>query len=158
MFDQKTLLVNKSSSNKDSRHVLNNRAHQANIKRLSELELTFHGAQFLTIGKTAYLGSQYHGETIFPSYKGYYDTAIRELLIPAGYLLHKVPKINTQLSSTTKLLHFMLPNLFPIFDTKVCKQLFGTTHQTYEKYHAYVFELQQFLEQSHVASYINSIA
>lgn len=131
---------------------------QVNIDRLSELESIFYDAELSTIGRTAYLGSLYHGETIFSSYKGYYDTAIREFLVPAGYVIHKEPNLNTQLSSITKLLHFMCPYLFPIFDTKVCKQLFDTTRQTYERYLMYVFGLQQFLQQSEIGQYIKSLA
>ncbi|WP_374722892.1 hypothetical protein [Peribacillus tepidiphilus] len=131
---------------------------QGNIDRLSELESIFYDAELSTIGRTAYLGSLYHGETIFSSYKGYYDTAIREFLIPAGFLIHKQPNLDTQLSSITKLLHFMCPYLFPIFDTKVCKQLFDATRQTYERYHMYVFGLQEFLQRSDVGAYVLSIA
>jgi hypothetical protein len=131
---------------------------QVNINKLSELESIFYEAKLSTIGRTTYLGSLYSGETIFSSYKEYYDIAIREFLVPAGYVIHKEPNLNTQLSSITKLLHFMCPHLFPIFDTKVCKQLFGTTRQTYERYHIYVFGLQQFLQQSEVGSYILSLA
>lgn len=131
---------------------------QVYIDRLSELESTFYDAELATIERTAYLGSSYHGETIFSSYKGYYDVALREFLTPAGYIIHKEPNLDTQLSSTTKLLHFMCPSLFPIFDTKVCKQLFGTTRQTYERYHMYVFCLQQFLQETKVGSYILSLA
>lgn len=131
---------------------------QANIDRLSKLELIFYDAELATIGITVYLGSLHHGETIFSSYKGYYDVAIREFLTPAGYLIHKEPNLDTQLSSITKLLHFMCPSLFPIFDTKVCKQLFGTPRQTYERYHMYVFGLQRFLQETEVGSYILSLA
>ncbi len=131
---------------------------QVNIDRLSELESTFYDVELSTIRRTAYLGSLYHGETIFSSYKGYYDTAIREFLVPAGYVIHKEPNLNTQLSSITKLLHFMCPYLFPIFDTKVCKQLFDTTRQTYERYLMYIFGLQQFLQQSEIGQYIKSLA
>jgi hypothetical protein len=91
---------------------------QVNIDRLSELESTFYDVELSTIGRTAYLGSLYHGETIFSSYKGYYDTAIREFLVPAGYVIHKEPNLNTQLSSITKLLHFMCPYLFPFLIQK----------------------------------------
>lgn len=131
---------------------------QVNIDRLTELESIFYDAELVTIGITAYLGSLHHGETIFSSYKGYYDVALREFLTPAGYIIHKEPNLDTQLSSITKLLHFMCPSLFPIFDTKVCKQLFGTTRQTYERYHMYVFGLQQFLQQSKIGTYIQSLA
>lgn len=128
------------------------------ISCLNELELIFFDANLSSIGNTAYHGPKYHGEKIFASYKGYYDVAIREFLSPAGYLLHNKPSLDTQLSSTTKLLHFMCPSLFPIFDSKVCNQLYGTTNQTYKKYHAYVFAVQEFLNISEVSPYIFNIA
>lgn len=131
---------------------------QLNIDRLTELESIFYDAKLVTIGRTVYLGSMYHGETILSSYKGYYDVAIREFLYPAGYILNQKPNLDTQLSSSTKLLHFMCPSLFPIFDTKVCKRLFGTTRQTYARYHMYVFELQQFLQETEVGAYIRDVA
>jgi hypothetical protein len=126
--------------------------------KLTELESIYYDAELALIGRTAYLGSDFHGENIFPSYKGHYDLSIREFLEPAGKLLHGKINIDTQLSSTTKLLHFMCPHLFPIFDTKVCKQLFGTTHQTYGKYHEYLFSLQEFLREEEMGQYIINIA
>ena len=39
----------------------------------------------------------------------------------------------------------MFPELFPIFDTKVCQMLFGNKHYSYNKYCAYIFALQDFL-------------
>ncbi|WP_066320492.1 hypothetical protein [Bacillus sp. FJAT-29814] len=131
---------------------------QETLNILTELESIYYDAELETIGTTSYHGYKYHGETIFPSYKGYYDTSIREFLQPSGFLLHQEPNLDTQLSSTTKLLHFMCPNLFPIFDTKVCKQLFNTTRKTFERYHAYVFGLQKFLQEGESAPYINTIA
>lgn len=137
---------------------LNTEELQKYINELSDLELMFYDAQLLTIGKSAYLGSKYHGEAIFLSYNGSYDISIREFLKPAGTILHRKSNLDTQLSSTTKLLHFMCPNLFPIFDSKVCKKIFEAK-QSYARYHAYVFALQEFLEQqSEVSSYIVSIA
>jgi len=51
------------------------------------------------------------------------------------------------LPTTTKLLHFMLPELFPIFDSNVCKALYGNDRvEDYNKYHAYIFALLDFLE------------
>lgn len=43
--------------------------------------------------------------------------------------MHQDPNFDSQLSSTKKVLHFMCPNLFPVFDRKVCKKLFGLEHQ-----------------------------
>ncbi|CAM5734250.1 hypothetical protein SAFG77S_11599 [Streptomyces afghaniensis] len=120
------------------------------INKLTEIERYFYNAELLSIERTAYQG-EYQGETAFSSCNGYYDMGLRDFLIPAGKLLHDTVRLDTQLSSTTKLLHFMCPNLFPIFDTKVCKQIYGpSANQTYSKYHSYVFGLKEFLENSEI--------
>lgn len=95
------------------------------------MESTFYDADLSLIGRTAFHGYQYSGEIIFPSYKGYYDTSIREFLEHTGYLLHKVPNLITQLSSTTKLLHLRVHiyslSLIQKFVTTFSKQLIKPT-------------------------------
>ncbi|WP_456276766.1 hypothetical protein [Bacillus sp. AK128] len=126
------------------------------INILTEIEQNFYDAELSSIDRTAYQGYEYQGETAFCTYNGYYDMGLRDFLIPAGKLLHGTERLDTQLSSTTKLLHFMCPNLFPIFDTKVCKQIYGpTSKQTYSKYHAYVFGLKEFFENNEVGLQLN---
>jgi len=120
---------------------------QETIKKLTELESHFWEAELSTIGKTAYLGNEYHGESISPSYKGFYDVGIREFLELGSQLLHGKVNLDTQLSSTTKLLHFMCPQLFPIFDMKICNRIFSSNYQTYTRYTQYVFSLQKYLEE-----------
>lgn len=135
---------------------LNNKELQEQINILTELENYYFEAQLETIGKTSYLGSDpdFHGEIIFPSYNGSLDSSIRHFLYPAGKILHQDPNFDSQLSSITKLLHFMCPNLFPIFDRKVCKKLFGSEHQSYKRYHQYVFLLHSFLQETDEGKYI----
>lgn len=89
-------------------------------KRLTELESVFFDADLSTIGKSIYSTRLGREESIFPSYKSHPALAIRDFLKPASELIHIAFNQNTQLSSTTKLLHFMCPELFPIFDRKVC--------------------------------------
>ncbi|MEH7388026.1 hypothetical protein V7147_21905 [Bacillus sp. JJ1521] len=127
------------------------------INKLTEIERYFYDAELSSIERTTYQGFEYQGEASFYSYKGYYDMGLRDFLIPTGRLLHGLERLDTQLSSTTKLLHFMCPNLFP--NSKVCKQVFGSTpKQTYSKYHAYVFGLKEFFENNEVVSQINCLS
>lgn len=134
----------------------NDKELQEQMNILTELESYYFEAQLETIGKTSYLGSDpdFHREIIFPSYNGSLDSSIRHFLYPAGKIIHQDPNFDSQLSSTTKLLHFMCPNLFPIFDRKVCKKLFGSEYQSYKRYHQYVFLLQSFLQETYEGRYI----
>lgn len=52
---------------------------------------------------------------------------------------------DSNLSITTKILHFMHPYLFPIYDSKI-HHLFFKGDQSYSKYHTYIFTLRQWLE------------
>lgn len=97
-------------------------------------------------------------ESVLSSQKRDSNIKISEFFLHAGYMIHKEPRLNTQLSSVTKLLHFMCPFLFPIFDTKVCLQIFGTKYQTYDKYFIYLLGVQQYLKKGKSNSYVKELA
>jgi hypothetical protein len=53
----------------------------------------------------------------------------------------------------------MLPDLFPIFDANVCRAIFGNDRvEDYNKYHAYLFALQDYLEYDPSADAIFELA
>lgn len=124
------------------------------INSLTKLEAIYFDADLSNIGNIKFSNQ----ETIFSLYKGCSNLSIKKFLELGGRLLHSEARLNTQLSSTTKLLHFMCPGLFPIFDTKVCNKIFGTNYQTYDRYNTYIFSLQQYLEEGTEAAHIKEIA
>lgn len=64
----------------------------------------------------------------------------------AGIIMHSEFNKNTQLASITKLFHFMVPEVFPIFDQHVCRALFGTKTLNLKKYREYLKGVHAFIE------------
>lgn len=69
---------------------------------------------------------------------------INNLVEAADQILNSGGRWNYTIPTTSKLLHFMCPALFPIYDSNINKMMFGGQVNC-EKYHAYIFGLQQFL-------------
>lgn len=121
------------------------------IKNMAELENCFSSSKLWEIGNASYLGGLndpiraiHHGEKIFGDHMP--PVVIKDFLKDANSILN-YGNSNLNLPTSTKLLHFLFPDLFPIFDSKVCKTLYGNgTSTNYIKYHAYVFALQDFLK------------
>ncbi|WP_077622359.1 hypothetical protein [Sediminibacillus massiliensis] len=62
------------------------------------------------------------------------------------------------ISSTTKVLHFMCPGLFPMFDGNINQIIYGNKSFNYPKYHGYVFALREFLQTSSQTGKIKKLA
>lgn len=71
---------------------------------------------------------------------------LEEYLKKAGIIMHSEFNRNTQLASITKLFHFMVPEVFPIFDQHVCRALFGTKTLNLKKYREYLKGVHAFIE------------
>lgn len=52
------------------------------------------------------------------------------------------------LSTSSKLLHFMCPSLFPIFDKTICRTVFAQENPSFGKYEGYICALRKYLKQS----------
>lgn len=130
------------------------------IRALADLENTFYSSKLWEIGTEAYLGGvndplrgMHHGERIFGTGLGN-PVLINDFVQLANSILN-YGEVRFNFPTTTKLLHFMFPDLFPIFDSNVCQALYGNDRvEDYNKYHAYIFSLQNFLENEPVAEAI----
>lgn len=72
------------------------------------------------------------------------DFPLQTMLKEANRLLNKNPEV--RVVSCSKLLHFMMPGLVPIFDTNVSKRLFGDPTPTVDEYLEYVRLLRAYLQ------------
>ncbi|MEK5645853.1 hypothetical protein BK138_32225 [Paenibacillus rhizosphaerae] len=141
------------------------RLDENSIRALAELEGIFQSCRLWEIGTESYLGGLndpingiHHGERIFGTGFGRPPLLIKELIQLANSVLN-FGENRLNLPTTTKLLHFMFPELLPIFDKNVCKALYGNSLvEDYYKYHAYIFSLQDYLENEPEAQVIFDIA
>lgn len=123
------------------------------IGGLAYLENLFHSSKLWDIGTESYLGGLndpimgiHHGERIFGTGFGRPPVLIKQFVQLANSVLN-YGDTRLNFPTTTKLLHFIFPDLFPILDSNVCKALYGNDRvEDYSKYHAYMFALQDFLE------------
>lgn len=132
---------------------------------LAELENLLSTSKLWEIGTESYLGGLndpimgiHHGERIFGTGAGNLPVLIKEFVKLANSILNYGEE-RCNFPTTTKLLHFMFPNLFPIFDSNVCQALYGNARvEEYNKYHAYIFSLQDFLRDEPVTEAIFRVA
>ncbi|GAX90041.1 hypothetical protein [Effusibacillus lacus] len=125
--------------------------HRA-IRELAALEHLFAGCTLQEVGTESYLGglgdpkmAAHHGERIFGTGNGRPPVLIHQFVELANEIIN-YGSGRYNFPTTTKLLHFMFPGLFPIFDSNVCRVLYGNEYiEDYIKYHAYVFALQDYL-------------
>lgn len=112
------------------------------------LERIFSDLKLEEIGVESYLGAvdtKYHGEMIFDTSSGKPPVLLKTFIENAGNITNISGRWEGTLSTTTKLLHFMFPHLFPIFDRRINEALFGGL-QNYAKYHTYTFQLRELLQ------------
>lgn len=117
------------------------------IEEMVFLESIFHDVRLEEVGVESFLGAVntiYHGEMIFDT-EDRPPVLLKTFLENADKITNLSGRWEDTLSTTTKLLHFMCPHLFPIFDRKVCQVLFGEK-QKYARYHCYIFALREFLQ------------
>lgn len=88
--------------------------------------------------------------------KKLYELSSKELAgIPLDYLLKLAYRVLNDgghwistLATSTKLLHYMCPALFPIFDKKICRVLYSQENPSYGKFKGYISALYQYLNQT----------
>lgn len=117
------------------------------IQDMMYLEGIFNEVKLETIGIESYLGEMntvHHGEIIFDTAENRPPVLIKSFLETADRVTNLSGRWHGTLSTTTKLLHFMCPHLFPIFDKKISSILFNGK-QNYINYHNYIFALHEFL-------------
>lgn len=118
------------------------------INELEWLEEHFHQVKLEEIGEESYLGSvgtDDHGQRIFSTLNNLPPVLIKDFVKATHRITSTRDRFDGNLSTTTKVLHFMHPHLFPIYDMKIHKLLFKGT-QSHSKYHRYIFTLRQWLE------------
>ncbi|CAN7766707.1 hypothetical protein LJR153_007290 [Paenibacillus sp. LjRoot153] len=121
------------------------------MNALSLLEKHFGDVRLESIGLESLMGDIYsanYGETMFVSSNKSDSALIKDFVILADKIIHVNESWNSTLSTTTKLLHFTFPGLFPIYDAKIHTVLFGGKTKSYRHYHAYILALHQFLRTS----------
>ncbi|WP_156289575.1 hypothetical protein [Oceanobacillus salinisoli] len=79
---------------------------------------------------------------------------LSEFIVPIGSLIYGKEEIDYQLSSVSKVLHFMFPNLFPLFDRKACETVFGSNYQSYSRYFRYISAFRTYLQEGENAEYV----
>jgi hypothetical protein len=117
------------------------------MNALSLLEQQFSAAQLENVGVEG-IHSKNHGETMFIPPNNTEPSPIKDFIILADKIIHVTESWNSTLSTTTKLLHFTFPGLFPIYDAKIHAVLFGGKTKSYRHYHAYILALHEFLRSS----------
>lgn len=115
---------------------------------LSEIESRFAEATLQNIDVESYTGSTFpelQGETLFSSFGEGDPVPIKEFVILADKILQVSGSWSTTLSTSTKLLHFTFPGLFPIYDSNISNLLFGGKTRDYKQYHAYIMAMREFI-------------
>ncbi len=122
------------------------------INKLNELENTCSKFKLWELTSMSWSVCKIHKEKELK----YTDIILRDFKKPqliiqyflklACKLLNNSEGWDLSIASASKLLHFMLPKLFPILDTKVCQMLFGNKHYSYNKYYVYISALKNFLD------------
>lgn len=128
------------------------RLDRKSMFQLADLENVFHASKLWEVGTESYLGGLndpiigiHHGERIFGAAFGIPPVLIKQFVQLANAIINYGDQ-RLNFATTTKMLHFMLPELFPIFDKQICKAVFGSDRiEDYYKYHAYIFALQDYL-------------
>ncbi|MBO2945775.1 hypothetical protein JJQ72_17490 [Paenibacillus sp. F411] len=131
------------------------------MEQMSRLEAHYFDVRLENIDIESFMGDIYssnHGETMFVSPLGADPTPIKIFVILADKIIHVNERWNNTLSTTTKLLHFTFPGLFPIYDEKIHNILFIGKTQNYRHYHAYLIALHQFLRTSPLVSMLKKYA
>lgn len=121
------------------------------IQELAALEDQLYQSSIVSIGHESYQGGQgnpiklkYHGDRIFGT---------RDIPpIPIDHFIHLANRIintgrnSVNLPTTSKLLHFLLPSLFPILDQHVANTVFGAQKNlNINYYREYIFSIQDYL-------------
>jgi len=125
------------------------------LETLTKIANTYQKEKLWQIGTESFLGGQgnqdrlrHHGERMFGADIAKTPAVLRDYLEPANKLLNNSDHWEKNLPTTTKLLHFMCPYLFPILDNRITKVLSIGKIPSYVNYHAYTFALQGFLVES----------
>lgn len=120
--------------------IINPKLSDEAIRELQSLEERFYNVKLEEIGE------EIRGERIFKA-PNLPAVSIQDFVKATYQITSGAKRFDGNLSTTTKLLHFMHPHLFPIYDKKIHNRLFnGEGQQTYQKYHAYIFALRKWLE------------
>jgi hypothetical protein len=122
------------------------------LKRISYFEDLYKNSKLWEIGTESYLGGiykpgleKYHGMRIFAVQSDNSPYLLKDYLEPVARLLNSSDRWQTTISTSSKYLHFMLPNLFPIFDKTLCNRLFRKEAIDDVTYSVYIFALQDVL-------------
>jgi len=123
------------------------------IEELVSLQEVYGEVKLWEVGVKSYIvkqgdthRSQHNGEDIF-CVNG--EVAlIRDFLEPVNTLLNNSQNWATTISTTSKLLHFTYPDLFPIFDKVVCVNVFGSEIRNYNRYYSYIWGIRNFIKEN----------
>jgi hypothetical protein len=129
------------------------------IDEMVFLESIFHHARLEEVGVESYLGDMntvHHGEMIFDT-NDCPPVLLKTFLENADRITNLNERWKHTIPTTTKLLHFMCPHLFPIFDNKVSSVLFGKKPD-YGRYHSYIFALRELLQKGSEFELLREIA
>ena len=134
--------------------VLKSNLDSAHIERIQYFEELYASSTLWEIGTESYLGGikkpgleKYHGVRIFQVLNDNHPYLLKDYLEPVAALLNSSERWENTISTTSKYLHFMLPNLFPILDKKIGRTLFEREVIDDGDYHNYIFALQELLPQ-----------
>jgi hypothetical protein len=119
------------------------------IEDLVYLENKFYKLKLEEVRVESYLGdigTIHHGEMIFEADGERPPVLIKNFLQMADQIVNLEGRWDSTFPTTTKLLHFMCPHLFPIFDKNINNIIYDGGTLTYPKYHCYVFSLREYLQ------------
>lgn len=122
------------------------------IERIQYFEKLYENSTLWEIGSESYLGGihqkgieKYHGFRIFQVQSDHRPYLMKDYLEPVTFLLNSSNRWKNTVGTTSKYLHFMLPNLFPILDSNIAKILFDTELVDDVRYSIYTFALQDII-------------
>lgn len=131
------------------------------MKELSILEDQFRGTSLdgqFVVSAQDHISFDKQGEVLLNSQDESVLVPMKQFVILADQIIHLNGSWNTTISTTTKLLHFTFPNLFPIYDSRIHNSLFGGKYKTYKNYQAYVLAIMIFLNNPDIHPYIREQA
>lgn len=99
---------------------------------------------------------EFHGDLVLSTRNNNKPVRISEFVRLADRIIHVNGNWNSTLSTTTKMLHFIFPEIFPIYDSKIHEIIFKSRLKNMSQYGLYILGLREFLQQSRTVDYIDS--
>jgi hypothetical protein len=125
---------------------------------LSNLEQEYAFVNYEDTYIEIYQGStfpEFHGDLVLSTRHNNKPFRISDFIRLADRIIHVNGNWNGTLSTTSKMLHFIFPEIFPIYDNKIHKIIFNSGLKNMSHYGMYILGLRELLQHSRIVDYID---